>query len=90
MGDDEIEIDAQGENSYLVVQPSELEDVRTYVTVTPEVMDRLGTDDEEDVVRRTVLFLRRHQEVADFPEVIDLEDVIAGYDDYLESMATAD
>ena len=88
MADDDIEIDAQGENSYLVVQPSELEDVRTYVTVTPEVMDRLGTDDEEDVVRRTVLFLRRHQEVADFPEMLDLEDVIAGYDDYLEAMAT--
>ena len=87
MADDDIEIDAQGDNSFLVVQPSELEDVRTLVTVTPEVMDRLGADDEEDVVRRTVLFLRRHQEVADFPEVIDLEDVIAGYDDYLEAMA---
>jgi hypothetical protein len=87
MADDDIEIDAQGENSYLVVQPSELEDVRTFVTVSPEVMDRLGADDEEDVVRRTVLFLRRHQEVADFPEVIDLEDVIASYDDYLEAMA---
>ena len=88
MVDDDIEIDAQGENSYLVVQPSELEDVRTYVTVTPEVMDRLGADDEEDVVRRTVLFLRKHQEVADFPEMVDLEDVIASYDDYLEAMAT--
>jgi hypothetical protein len=85
---EDIEIDVQGENSYLVVQPSELEDVRTYVTVTPEVMDRLGADDEEDVVRRTVLFLRKHQEVADFPEVIDLEDVIASYEDYLEAMAT--
>ena len=84
---DDIEIDAQGENRYLVVQPSELEDVRTWFTVTPEVMDRLGADDEEDVVRRTVLFLRRHQEVADFPEVIDVEDVMATYDDYLEAMS---
>jgi len=88
MADDDIEIDAQGENSYLVVQTSELEDVRTYVTVSPDVLDRLGTDDEEDVVRRTVLFLRKHQEIADFPNVIDLEDVVASYDDYLESMAT--
>ena len=87
MADDDIEIDAQGNDTFLVVQPSELEDVRTFVTVTPEVMDRLGSDDEEDVVRRTVLFLRKHQEVADFPEMIDLEDVIAGYDDYLEAMA---
>ena len=88
MADDDIEIDAQGDNSYLVVQPSELEDVRTLVTVTPEVMDRLGADDEEDVVRRTVLFLRRHQEVADFPEVVDIDDVMASYDDYLETMTS--
>ena len=88
MADDDIEIDAQGDNTYLVVQPSELGDVRTFVTVTPEVMDRLGSDDEEDVVRRTVLFLRKHQEVADFPEVVDLDDVISSYDDYLEAMTT--
>ncbi|MBB3677524.1 hypothetical protein [Modestobacter versicolor] len=85
---DDIEIDAQGENTFLVVQPSELEDVRTWFTVSPEVMDRLGADDEEDVVRRTVLFLRKHQEVADFPETVDLEDVVSSYDDYLEAMAT--
>ena len=88
MADDDIEIDAQGENSYLVVQASELEDVRTYLTVTPDVLDRLGTDDGEDVVRRTVLFLRKHQAVADFPEAIDTDDVVAVYDDYLEWMAT--
>ena len=88
MADDDIEIDAQGDNSYLVVQPSELEDVRTFFTVTPEVMDRLGSDDEEEVVRRTVLFLRKHQDVADFPEFVDLDDVISSYDDYLEAMAT--
>jgi hypothetical protein len=88
MADDDIEIDAQGEDRFLVVQASELEDVRTWFTVTPEILDRLGTDDGEDVVRRTVLFLRRHQEVADFPEVVDLEDVIASYDDYLEAMTS--
>jgi hypothetical protein len=88
MADDDIEIDAQGEDRFLVVQTSELEDVRTWFTVSPEVLDRLGSDDGEDVVRRTVLFLRRHQEVADFPEMVDLEDVIASYDDYLEAMTS--
>ena len=86
---DDIEIDAQGEHGFVVTQPSELEDVRTWFQVSPEAMDQLGADDEEDVVRRTVLFLRGHQDVADFPETVDLEDVIAAYDDYLEAM-TAD
>jgi hypothetical protein len=84
---EDMEIEAQGEHEYLVVQPSETEDVRTWFRLTPEVLDRLGTDDEEDVVRRTVLFLRRHQDVADFPDMVELEDVISSYEDYLPAMA---
>jgi hypothetical protein len=83
---DDIDIDAQGDHEYLVTQASELEDVRTWFRLSPEALDRIGSDDEEDVVRRTVEFLRRHQDVADFPDVIELEDVIAGYDDYLPAM----
>jgi hypothetical protein len=83
---DDIEIDAQGDHEYLVTQASELEDVRTWFRLSPEVLDRIGSDDEEDVVRRTVQFLRRHQDVADFPDVVELEDVIASYEDYLPTM----
>ncbi|MGY1840369.1 MULTISPECIES: hypothetical protein [unclassified Modestobacter] len=87
MADDDIEIQKQGEGEYVVVQPTEADDVTTWFTLTPEALDRLGADDEEDVVRRTVRFLRRHQDVADFPEVVELEDVIASYEDYLPAMA---
>ena len=83
---DDIEIDAQGDHQYLVVQASELEDVQSLFRVSPEVMDKLGLDDEEEVVRRTVAFLRKHQDVADFPDAIDLEDVMASYEDYLPAM----
>jgi hypothetical protein len=83
---DDIDIDAQGEHEYLVTQASELEDVKTWFRLSPEVLDRIGSDDEEDVVRRTVQFLRRHQDVADFPDVVELEDVIASYEDYLPTM----
>ncbi|HEV7726354.1 MAG: uncharacterized protein JWQ26_129 [Modestobacter sp.] len=83
---DDIDIEPQGDHEYLVIQASELEDVRTWFRLTPEALDEIGSDDEEDVVRRTVQFLRRHQDVADFPDVIELEDVIASYDDYLPAM----
>jgi hypothetical protein len=83
---DDIEIDARGDHEYLVSQTSELEDVRTWFRLSPEVLDQIGSDDEEDVVRRTVQFLRRHQDVADFPDVVELEDVIASYEDYLPWM----
>ncbi len=82
-----MEIQAQGEHEFVVVQHTEADDVTTWFRLTPEVLDRLGTDDEEDVVRRTVLFLRRHQDVADFPDLVELEDVIASYEDYLSAMA---
>ncbi len=84
---EDFEIRPEGEHEYVVVQPTEADDVETWFRLTPEVLDRLGTDDEEDVVRRTVLFLRRHQDVADFPDMVELEDVIASYEDYLPAMA---
>jgi hypothetical protein len=55
--------------------------------LTPEVLDPLGSGvDEEDAVRRTVRFLLRHQDVEDFPSVVELEDVTASYPDYLAAM----
>src|SRR3954451_15131008 len=86
MADDDIEIPAEGDHEYVVIQRTEVDDVETCFRLTPDVLDRLGTDDEEDVVRRTVLFLRRHQDVADFPDIVELEDVIASYEDYLPAM----
>jgi len=44
--------------------------------------------DESTLVRRTVEFLLRHQSVPDFPAVVELEDVIATYDDYLRTVST--
>ena len=90
MADDDIEIRAEGDHEYVVVQRTEVDDVETWFRLTPEVLDRLGADDEEDVVRRTVLFLRRHQDVADFPDIVELEDVIASYEDYLPAMTEDD
>ena len=47
---------------------------------------RAGTGDEEDVVRRTAEFLVARHGVADYPAVVELEDVIATYADYLDVM----
>ncbi len=44
---------------------------------------------EEDLVRRTVSFLLQHQEIADFPDLVELEDVVASYDDYLDAVRSA-
>ena len=41
---------------------------------------------EQELVRRTVRFLLRHQDVADIPDIVEIEDVVAGYPDHLDAV----
>jgi hypothetical protein len=84
-----IEIETQGEHHY-VVRLRDNEDVcESWFNITPTVLEQLraGGEDEERVVRRTAEFLAQRQDVADFPDIVDLDDVIAVYDDdYIQFM----
>jgi hypothetical protein len=83
-----IEIAPQGEHQY-VVRLQDGEDVaETWFNITPELLDRVLAqgEDEEGVVRRTAEYLVARQDVADFPRIVELEDVIASYDDYVDFM----
>ena len=83
-----IEIEDQGEHQYLVRLRDEAETCESWFHITPALVDRLrsGDEAEESVVRRTAQFLVARQEVADFPQIVELEDVIATYDDFVGSM----
>jgi hypothetical protein len=85
---DSIEIEAQGDHEYVVRLEGNGERAESWFRITPERLAEVGgtPDDEESVVRRTVEFLARHQDVPDFPDVVELEDVIAGYDDFVATM----
>jgi hypothetical protein len=83
-----IEIEAQGEHQY-VVRLRDDEDIReSWFNLTPSVLEHVaaGGDDEQGVVRRTAEFLAARQSVADFPDIVELEDVISSYGDFLEYM----
>lgn len=55
--------------------------------LSPGLRDELGLDvDDEELVRRTVRFLLGHQGAADFPDIVEVEDVVAGYPDYLDAV----
>ncbi len=83
-------IESQGDHEYLIRLSGEGESVESWFRVTPEVLAQLqlGGVEEASVVRRTVEFLLHHQGVPDFPVIVELEDVIAAYDDYLKVMRT--
>ena len=85
---DGVEVEAQGEHEYVVRIRSGGNVVESWVQVTPEILGQLGTTeaDEERLVHRTVGFLLRHQDAADFPAVVELEDVLAAYTGYAAAM----
>jgi hypothetical protein len=79
-----IEIEQQGRHQY-VVRLQDGEDVaESWFNLTPEVLEELRVDQDAEgrCVRRTAEFLLDHQSVADFPDIVELEDVMATYDDY--------
>jgi hypothetical protein len=83
-----IEIETQGEHQYVVRLRDDDEASETWFNITPALLDqvRVGEENEELVVRRTAEFLLAHQGVADFPDIVELEDVIATYDGFIDFM----
>jgi hypothetical protein len=83
-----IEIDSQGAHQYVVRLWDDEETCETWFNLTPALLDRVRVagESEEQVVQRTTEFLVARQDVADFPDIVELEDVIATYDDYIPFM----
>jgi hypothetical protein len=79
-----IEIDTHADHEYVVRLRDGEEVCDAWFTVDPSVLEQLGVEgqDEEAIVRRTTEFLVERQDVADFPDLVDLADVVAAYDDY--------
>jgi hypothetical protein len=83
-----IEIETQGEHQYVVRLRDGEQVAESWFCITPGLLEQVhaDADDEETVVLRTAEFLAQHQSVADYPTVVELEDVIATYDDYIDFM----
>ena len=84
----EFEVEPVGDHEYLVRVHGTDEEAESWVRVTPEVLDDLGIDvlDEPVLVHRTVAFLLVHQGAADFPAIVEIEDVLASYPDYRSAL----
>ena len=81
------EIEAQGESEFVVRLRGDGEDTESWFRLSPGLREELGLEvDDEELVRRTVRFLLGHQDAADFPDIVEIEDVVAGYPDYLDAV----
>jgi hypothetical protein len=84
---DPFEIEAQGESEFVVRLRGDGGEAESWFRLSPGLRDELGVDvDDEELVRRTVRFLLGHQDVADFPDIVEIEDVAAGYPDFLDAV----
>ncbi|WP_448607849.1 hypothetical protein [Geodermatophilus sp. URMC 60] len=84
---DPFEIETQGESEFLVRLRGDGGETESWFRLSPGLREELGLElDDEELVRRTVRFLLGHQEVADFPDIVEIEDVVAGYPDYLDAV----
>ncbi|SDC91727.1 hypothetical protein SAMN05660690_2913 [Geodermatophilus telluris] len=86
-----VEVEPQGDHEFVVRLPGDGEGTESWFRLSPGVLADLGVDPagEEDLVRRTVDFLLQHQDAADFPDVVELEDVAASYDGHLDAVRPA-
>ena len=84
---DPFEIEAQGESEFVVRLRGDGDEAESWFRLSPGLREELGLDvDDEELVRRTVRFLIGHQGAADFPDIVEIEDVVAGYPDYLDAV----
>jgi hypothetical protein len=83
-----IDIETQGEHQFVVRLRAGEENCESWFHLTPAVLDRVrvGDEEEERVVQRTAEYLVERQGVADFPDIVELEDVISSYGDFITYM----
>ncbi|HET8593815.1 MAG TPA: hypothetical protein VFM07_01110, partial [Intrasporangium sp.] len=67
------------------------ESVESEIFIYPEVLDELwiAGADEEQVARHTAAFLVERQPIIDVPPMVDLDAVVASFDDYAEWLRQA-
>jgi hypothetical protein len=82
-----FEIEAQGESEFVVRLRGDGGGTESWSRLSPGLREELGLEvAEQELVRRTVRFLLRHQDVADIPDIVEIEDVVAGYPDHLDAV----
>lgn len=81
----ELQIESLGDHDYLLRIGMDDDVVTVRVYADPDVVSGLGGD-EQRVVAATVAFLTARQRADDLPADLDLADVAAAYDDYLDRL----
>jgi hypothetical protein len=85
MSVDQSALEALGDHDYLVRLQQGEDTVVLRVHADPAVVERIA-DEEQRVVEATAAYLIARQSVDELPEQVDLDDVAAAYDGYVEDL----
>lgn len=85
---DPLQVEPVGEHDYLIRVHEGEQTVEFRIRATPGVLLRLGVDEsqERQLVTATAMLLTERQLAIDLPPILDLDDVAASYDDYLDEI----
>ena len=85
MSVDQPALEALGDHDYLVRLQQGEDTVVLRVHADPAVVERIA-DEEPRVVEATAAYLIARQSADELPEQVDLDDVAAAYDGYVEDL----
>jgi hypothetical protein len=85
MSVDQPALEALGDHDYVVRLQQGEDTVVLRVHADPAVVERIA-DEEQRVVEATAAYLIARQSVDELPEQVDLDDVAAAYDGYVEDL----
>ena len=85
MSVDQPAVEALGDHDYLVRLQQGEDTVVLRVHADPAVVERIA-EEEQRVVEATAAYLIARQSVDELPEQVDLDDVAAAYDGYVEDL----
>jgi hypothetical protein len=85
---DELRMESLGEHRFLLTSRDSDELVEIQVYADPAVVKRIGLEgvDEQRVIRAAADFLLERQRADELPGKVDLDDVVAAYDGFIDDM----
>lgn len=85
---DELLVESLGEHRFLLTRRDGDELVEIQVYADPTFVKRIGPDgvDEQRIVRAAADFLLERQRADELPGKIDLDDIVAAYDGFIDDM----
>lgn len=83
-----FEVTFVNQNEYMIRASPEGQTVESLFRLDPDFLEEIGLENFEKlrVVEETLQFMAEHQPVADFPPLVDLEDIAAAYGDYIPQL----